>query len=534
MKTFFVSRAESPFAWLSSRVRSSASSTAAVVLVGAVSCVTSQALAAGIEDTVTGGYTLGRAAGVGSVNDFMAVWQNPANLALVPGNNLGSELRIPIFKACFDRAYDSSATYKAPTDDFKGNEHFGNVCNEGPIIPTGAGGFATSYENGFGWGLGFYAPAGIGALNFGHSTNVTLNPLENEQYPITTSGVESPTRYMLIRRRQVGGWLTAGIGWQPVPQFRLGASFGYGLAYINNTSMVSVLGGTFADQEVVNRVSAIDWFVPKAIVSAVVAPSDGFELFGVLTYQGDINATGHSDLLANGVKGAPLKSCRDENPGPHCRVDNVTLNAPFPTLEATFGFRYAARRHKRQRVLDPMKDEKWDFSVEGTWAQTSHVKNFSLELFDPNTKDADKPKVAFSSDPDNSQAVTQPQKGVIPHNWKDTWGLRAGGDINLIPEAVSIRLGVSYSSNAVKPGYMNIDAFPVQKIGLHFGLTLQNDNQKITLAYARIIYKDTTVDVGEGQVKEIVSSNPLAANAINEGFYQASQDVISLQSNLAF
>jgi hypothetical protein len=330
----------------------------------------------------------------------------------------------------------------------------------------------------------------------------------------------------------VGGWLTAGLGWEPVRQFRLGASFGYGLAYINNTSMVSVLGGSFADQEVVNRVSAIDWFVPRAIVSAVVAPSDGFELFGVLTYQGDINATGHSELKSNGVQGAPLTECTDKKPGPHCRINNVTLNAPFPTLEATFGFRYAARRHKRQRVLDPMKDEKWDFSVEGSWAQTSHVKNFSLELYQPDAKV--KPSVSFSGDPENASSVQSPQSGVIPHNWKDTWGLRAGGDINLIPEAVSIRLGVSYSSNAVRPGYMNIDAFPVQKVGLHFGLSLQNDNQKITLAYAHIIYKDTTVAVGEGQVKEIVSAMPQSANAVNEGFYQASQDVISLQSNLAF
>ena len=97
-----------------------------------------------------------------------------------------------------------------------------------------------------------------------------------------------------------------------------------------------------------------------------------------------------------------------------------------------------------------------------------------------------------------------------------------------------MRLGFSYSSNAVKPGYMNIDAFPVQKIGLHAGLSLQAGPQKITLAYAHIMYKDTTVPVGTGQVKEIVSSSPDKANSINEGFFQASQNVISLQSNLAF
>jgi long-subunit fatty acid transport protein len=492
----------------------------------------SVALAAGIEDTVTGGYTLGRAAGVGSVHDFMAVWQNPANLALVPGHNLGSELRLPFFRACYDRAFDPNAKYKVPTDELRADEYFGNVCNSGPLIPTGAGGYAASYDNGFGWGIGVYAPAGVGAQNFGHSTNVTVNPLENEQYPITTQGTEWPTRQMLIRRRQVGAWLSAGVGWEPIPQLRFGAALAYGLAYINNTNMASAVGGSFADQEVINRVSATDWFVPRATASMVYAPDPALELFGVLTYQADVNAKGHLDLTANGVKGAPLKNCLSDNPGPNCRVNNVTLNAPFPRLEATFGLRFAARRHKRKRTLDPMKDEKWDISVEGTWAQTSHIDEFRVKIFNPN--DELKPKVAFSSDPENSQAVTTPSTGAIPRNWKDTWGVRVGGDINLIPEAVSIRLGISYSSNAVRPGYMNIDAFPVQKIGLHCGISLQNGNQKLTLAYARIIYKDTTVPVGTGQVKEIVSQLPQSANAINEGFYQASQNVISLQSNLAF
>lgn len=532
MKTFFASRTGFPFAWLSRSTQLQAARVAAVAVACVVTSLSSDAQAAGIEDTVTGGYTLGRAAGVGSVNDFMAVWQNPANLSVVPGGDLGSELRIPIFRACYDRAFDPAAKYKRPTEDFKGDEYFGNVCNEGPIIPTGAFGLVRSYDSGWGWGVGFYAPAGVGALNFGHSTNVTKNPLENEEFPITESGVEWPTRQMLIRRRQVGGWLTAGAGWQPVKQFRVGASFGYGLAYINNTSMASVVGGSFEDQEIVNRASVIDWFVPRAILSAVVAPTDGFEVFAALTYQADVNAKGHSDLTANGIKNAPRKSCLDENPGPNCRVDGVTLNAPFPTFEATFGFRYAERRHKRTRVLDPMKDEKWDISIEGTWAQTSHVDKFKLDLF--NANDETKPKVAFSSDPENAATVFLPQSAVIPHRWKDTWGLRAGGDINLIPDAVSVRLGLSYSSNAVRPGYMNIDAFPVQKVGIHAGISLQNGNQKVSLAYAHIIYKDTTVPVGSGEVREIVSTNPQAANAINEGFYQASQDVISLHSNLSF
>jgi long-subunit fatty acid transport protein len=221
----------------------------------------------------------------------------------------------------------------------------------------------------------------------------------------------------------------------------------------------------------------------------------------------------------------------NENPGPHCRVNDAKLDVPFPTLEATVGFRHAERRQKRMRVLDPMKDEKWDFSVEGTWAQTSHVKNFTATFAGPNDEVA--PKVSFTSDPERV-APFIPRQAIIPHRWKDTWGVRAGGDINLIPEAHSMRMGLSHSSNAVRPGYMNIDTFAVQKVGLHAGISLQNGNKKITLAYAHIFYRDTTVPVGTGQVKDIASQRADQANAVNEGFYQASLDVISLQSNISF
>ena len=150
MKTSFVSRTALPFAWLTCFVKNAPTAAAAALVACTISGLAGSARAAGIEDTVTGGYTLGRAAGVGSVNDFMALWQNPANLALVPGSNLGSELRLPIYRACYDRAYDPSVDYKVPTEDFKGTEHFGNVCNTGPLIPTGAGGFVKSYDNGVG------------------------------------------------------------------------------------------------------------------------------------------------------------------------------------------------------------------------------------------------------------------------------------------------------------------------------------------------------------------------------------------------
>ncbi|HKP60364.1 MAG TPA: hypothetical protein VJV78_26745 [Polyangiales bacterium] len=89
--------------------------------------------AAGFEDTISGTINLGRAANALRVQDFMATWGNPANLAVLPRNDLGGELRVPFLQACFDRAKDNSAMYRVndPARGLFGSESFSNVCNDG-------------------------------------------------------------------------------------------------------------------------------------------------------------------------------------------------------------------------------------------------------------------------------------------------------------------------------------------------------------------------------------------------------------------
>ena len=86
-------------------LRSSTTFTRVVACLG-VFAAASGARAEGIETTVSGTVGLGRAANMVRVNDFMATWQNPANLAVIPSSDLGAELRLPLLHACFDRSRD--------------------------------------------------------------------------------------------------------------------------------------------------------------------------------------------------------------------------------------------------------------------------------------------------------------------------------------------------------------------------------------------------------------------------------------------
>ncbi|MET0339375.1 MAG: outer membrane protein transport protein [Polyangiales bacterium] len=486
--------------------------------------------AAGIEETVAGSVTLGRAANAGRANDFMAIFLNPANLAVIPGGDLGGELRLALFNACFDRARDGSLAYREPSDTFKGSESFGNVCNEGAPFPTGNLGWAQSFDNGFGWGVGFFTPPAVAQTKWGRDRIVTVLPAEDERYPITESGVEYPNRHLLLERRGLAGWLMLGAGYQPIPTLRFGLTLGAGFLTIYNKNTSSVSGGFASDPELVNEASAQDWFVPRATMSVVYAPTDSIEAFGSLTYQADADGSGHVDLTANGIRDAPLRNCRSNNPGPHCRIENARLKVPFPRLEATVGLRYAERRTGRTRVLDPMKDEKWDVALEVSWTQTSHVKEFEVLMVREN--EAMPPQISFSSG-EGARAVGTPPEAIIPRYWKDTWGVRLGGDYNLVAEKLAVRMGLSYASSAVPSQYMNIDVYPVRKVGVHLGATSQYGRLKLTIAYAHLFYQKLTVPVGTGEVREITSQPP-EPQAVNEGFYQAQLDVISGQMNIAF
>ena len=143
-----------------------------------------------------------------------------------------------------------------PARGLFGSESFSNVCNDGTHMPTGNIGFGQAFDSGWGWGIGFFTPAVNPASRYGEPTVVTQHPLDDETLPITTSGVESPNRFLLLQRDVLGGFFQAGAGVQLVKQFRVGLSVGVGFANIHNVNVASVLGGTFQDQEVLTEMKA--------------------------------------------------------------------------------------------------------------------------------------------------------------------------------------------------------------------------------------------------------------------------------------
>lgn len=476
--------------------------------------------AGGVEDVSTGATAIGRSTNHVRANDALAVWQNPANLAVLPGMDIVGELRLGFFDACFSRAQDPNLTY-LPTE-----VPFEKVCNDGGLQPAGTLGFSMPLPRGFGVGVGFFTPGAQKQTSYGHKDiNTLLTPIPGLQ---ATSGAhESPNRYLLIDRDTPVAFLMAGVGYQPVRYFRLGASFGFGFTKAKFSNVTSAIGGTFLDPQVLSEVEATDAFIPRVTASAVVSPIDAIDLMVSFTWTDDIEAEGHVDVTANGYGDAPRKDCREANPGPHCRSDDLTLRVPFQRYEVMLGARYAQRRVPRERALDPMRDEIWDVEVTGYWLQTSHIQDFVLDIHDGQRP---VPQVAITP----ALVTPLPRRVSILHGWDDSFGVRVGGDYNVLRERLAVRAGFGYEGRAVPKKNMSIDYWAVNRYNLSVGSTVQLGHWKLTAAYTHVFHEDVDVPLGQGNLREIAVLMPDAANAVNEGKYRAQLNLLSLGFNYTF
>lgn len=482
-----------------------------------------RAHAAGVEDTVNGTVALGRAANAVRVNDFMAVWQNPANLALVPSRDQGLDLRMPMFNGCFKRAPDPSKTYLS-------TESFSKTCTSGPGL-TGNGGLVLPLPRNFGIGIGIYTPPGTPSAKFGNADINTTNA-GAETVPVTAGKSESPGRYLLINRRVNAAFLMLGAGYAPTKYVRFGVSIGSGLVSIAYKNVTSLFGGRFDDQEVVSDVHVTDAFVPRATASVAATPLDSVDLMAAFTWNDDVRAKGYVDVTANGLQ-APRGDCASATPGPHCRVHDVTLKVPYQRYEVLLGARYAQRHKPRERALDPMRDETWDVELNGYWVQTSHVDNYTLDIWSGAQGTPAQRSIQLSSAP-GTMLSPLPNTATLTHGWRDTYGLRLGGDYNVIPSFLAVRAGLGYESSAVPSKNMNIDYWPVQKYTLSLGGTVKLKSWKISAAYAHVFNQTVNVPVGTGNVKEVVAYLPQLAAAANEGRYTSKINVLSVQGNYSF
>lgn len=419
----------------------------------------------GSEQEARGGAWVARA------SDPLATFYNPAGLAGQP-TRLTLQANLSMQNTCLTRlkaSNDATPSTPAPNGDgTQPGKAYPQVCNNGSLFPDPQIAFTYRLTDRIGLGIAVLGPSAVG--------NVTWPDFINGNTP-------SPQRYLLVSSNVVLLTPTVGVGWEPVDNLRLGASFIAGTAptidFINAApAQVSAIGLGPGQNDVRNELKAHDYFIPGFTLGAIWTPIDRLDVAAWYKYMGPINATGDVTTQAFYYQYGqtnPSKVVYGDTALPNCNNPMLTSNpcgnggnahvkVTLP-MEAKLGFRYHQPRTDvppQPHVRDPMATDVFDAEADFTWANDSAFDVIQIRFpGNPN---------GTGVLPANPQINGQlPPNADVPHQFKDVFGVRVGGDYNVLPDQLAIRAGAFYETAAVNTTYQNIDFIASDRIGFALG-----------------------------------------------------------------
>lgn len=522
--------------------------------------VSSRASAGGYEFPGDGTRAIGRGGAFAArADDPMAIVVNPAGLAAMPGTQIWAASHLSFAKDCFTRNQPGVAANgttetepRWPTgwgqDASESRIDYTEVCNDKSrrftAIPSlgvtwrlsrkvgmgfafippnsqlgqrwGSSSYATTTANGSQRSYDGYVDAPEGSSGTG---NNPLVPLDNGQ-----SLLPSPTRFQLVGRTVLAAYPTIAIGAKPFRWMQIGAALGWGVADVrfvaNIRNLVPGEEPNVLEGQAVAR--GRDWFAPRVITAIHFIPHDNVDIVGVFRWDDSIRATGDLEVALPAIDDGV-------DAGLNTLKGRGTLVAPRPWW-LTFGIRYADRVRVRPedpdapgrqsgRVEDPMTSERWDLEANVVYERNRQVESLDLRI--------------QGLDAEQGSALLPPGgvNGTVSlgHNWQDQLSVRLGGDWNAIPGKLAARGGFSYEtsgftgigSKTSKAG--TIDFMPLQRFGLHLGLTGRFKRAELSGAFA--YYWHTTHHNQNGGTEQLVV-NPftglqLPGDTINNGAFSS-------------
>ncbi|MAQ15189.1 MAG: hypothetical protein CMN30_10405 [Sandaracinus sp.] len=478
------------------------------------------AFAGGVEFPSAGTRAVGRGgAAAARADDPMTLAFNPAGLARTPGIQLSLQTHLMFYSACFQRSgtYDAYAapmpdratilaegglyrydlqaagnTSRTPSVAPQDGSRFDSrsldgvalpeVCNSGPpgVVPN----LILTARIAPKWGISFgiVAPAAVSHTRWGSGSDGLVN------------GLPSPARYNLLESQLLVAYPTVGVAYRPHPAISIGASFGWGVApQIDFTTITRAVRGEEFQNDIYTELSAQDWFIPRLNFSIHAVPHDNIDIVAGFMWQDDIRAEGDLTLTSGYYRSEPVDQLT---------IPTTQIDAPQP-WQATLAFRYADRIKPRildpdtesrltGRVEDSMQNERWDIELDMVYEINRRVDEFTVSM--PRCTGDSCMGSLWAIEVDDGFTAGVPRSLVLPHQWQDQLSLRLGGDWNFLPGVGTARLGVSYETKGVKDGFEQLDFLPLQRFGIHAGITFRIAKRfDISVAYAHIFQSAVTV-----------------------------------------
>ncbi len=471
--------------------------------------------AGGIEYTGQGSNSLARGGAVTArSSDPMTLAHNPAGLAELSGNQMLLDLNFARLNACVDPigyygwgAYLGGAPSRLPIPGQPGQyqsipltvldrtttpptavpeaqayytDPYDTVCLNQGVAPIPQLAFSTRITDRLGLGFGLIFPPASPSGAWGENGTGVIRGDTGEYRP-------AATRYQLLVANNLGVFPNVGLGYRIADFLRLGLAVEYGFIAVDTTTMAPATGNTSPNADLITHVEAFDYFVPAATASVHIVPTDAIDLVFVFRWQDKIDAKGLAEFTSGVFD--PTKEISTS------RVDVLSIQQNMP-WKLRGGIRYASRRVPRShtgaaehdadgyRVIhDPLQDERWDVELDVEYQLNS--RNQSQYVDSPDAK-------FISFKPIGSAAV--PNNITIQKRWQNQVSVRLGGTANVIPGVLGISAGAHYENRGIDPSYMQIDFWPLTRLGLHTGVTFRlSRTVDVNFSYAHIFQETLTV-----------------------------------------
>lgn len=480
----------------------------------------------GLEIPENGTEVMGRAgAWTAKADSPLAAALNPAGLAGQP-TGLILNANLTYQSMCFQKAGaypDPSANggTKWESGGYEGKA-YPEVCKSNKakdinVVPQLGFNYAVNSKLGIAI-LPLWTPSGTGSAKW--PTEVDLG-----------GGVTapSPSRFLIVSKDAKIIMPTIAAGYEVTKGLRFGAAFQWVITMFSSTLMSQ---GTQTSEESLTQGPKVNtssdvkfnqWFTPAAVFGAMYAPIDDLDIGAMLRYSADIVYKGKTcDQKNQALTSKP--NCDVVITAPYYGKGSGPSNTPSYTgaeikefrlpqpMDVRVGFRWHPARKgvtlPAEGRRDFLKHDAFDVELDLTYSKGSSFDQITVNF-------APGQNVFFSGG--NGGFV--PENASITKKWKDTYGVRLGGDVNILPEKLAARAGVFFQTSGQDEQYLNLDFHPGQMFGFYLGGTVRaTEKLDVSIGYGHIFVKAFDNTAEGGKLRALVATpadNPNGPNYYN-------------------
>jgi long-chain fatty acid transport protein len=497
----------------------------AALAAAAFLAVSGGASAGGLEFPDLGTVALGRgAAFTARADNLSAFYYNPAGLSkstginvLLGANIVNLDLRYTRFGSggCWVEEVGGRFIESCESDPASACPA-GEICLADPALdhgdfPDAAAAPFAGASSGHNWGALPMLVANWGDVGGVKGLAIAVGLVPPSSFGTPTFEKDGAQRYALIEANHLIVFPGVGISYTFNRYLQVGATFLSGFGHFRQSQAIRPLPqpndvNSFNERRIGDAIVAIeakDNFIPSGTIGVMSNPFDWLELGIAVKMPAYINAKGK-------VKYTP-----SEWDLPDSRLvdgeDGMTLKQHFPWVVRA-GLRYIHRR--------------FDIEFDVVWENWSSLRSFEVGmdavLFDGNYDEIEMPDVD------------------LPKNFKDTYSYRIGGDVEVWPEHLAIRLGGFYQSSAYPGGNetFSVDFPYAEQFGIGGGLTWHTcEYLDVNAGYMHIFQPDIVVERGIVQQQGLpYTPDPMndpdtqlnVGNVVNGGRYEVGINIFGL------